>query len=86
MPVPPVRVSTFLTVAFGEIAEGQHIGAGAEIDARWSPGGQGDGVGGGAAINGFDVADGGGDTQKVKVNLSLPAPRSIDALDARRRE
>ena len=78
-PVPPVSVSTLETVAdVGEVAEGQRVGAGAEIDRAGGDGGaERDRVGTGAAGDGLDVGDGGGVGEVAERELSVPAPRSM---------
>ena len=81
-PVPPVRVSTLETVAgVGDVGEGQLVGAGAEIDAAAGERrAQRDGVGAGAAGERLDVGDGGVLAKLPKGQVSVPAPRSIDAV------
>ena len=63
----------------GEVAEGQRVAAGAEVDAGVAGGGaQGDGVGAGAADQCVDVLDRAGVGDVGQGQLLLPAPRSTD--------
>ena len=77
-PVPPVMVSDVGDGGgVGEVAEGERVGAAAEVDGGVDGGGaEGDDVGAGAAGEGLDVLTVPVLPAAPRVSLSLPAPRS----------